>query len=146
MTDPITKLRKLADELRKMAVNADSGYAADGGVLDEMSDTLDSALCLLEERAPVAVVSASEWRRAQEGRTFMAIPGNEADSSGDVLLYAATALDGRVMSSLVADLLHLLDYATIQTPTQGDSQQARRVMESLRAMLNAHREKRSDRP
>lgn len=40
-----------------------------------------------------------------------------------------------VLRCKVADLVHLLAYATITTPSEGDAGQARRILDDLRGML-----------
>ena len=54
-----------------------------------------------------------------------------------VELVAARLQPARVPGHRVADLLHLLQFATITTPTTGDAEQAQKVMMELRAMLAA---------
>lgn len=40
-----------------------------------------------------------------------------------------------VLRCKVADLVHLLAYATVTTPSEGDAAQARRILDDLRGML-----------
>ena len=49
---------------------------------------------------------------------------------------ASTAPAGFALHSRVADLLHLLEFAEISTPSKGDAEQAKKAMRDVRRMLN----------
>jgi hypothetical protein len=49
---------------------------------------------------------------------------------------ASTASAGFALRSRVADLLHLLEFAEISTPSKGDAEQAKKAMRDVRRMLN----------
>lgn len=49
---------------------------------------------------------------------------------------ASTSSAGFALRSRVADLLHLLEFAEISTPSEGDAEQAKKAMRDVRRMLN----------
>lgn len=85
------------------------------------------------EQKPVAVVDIMFGGRPE----IRFLPGNY-DYRG--LMYAAPVpampmQDDKILSCMVCDLIHLLEFARIETPTRGDLPQIENLINSLKARI-----------
>lgn len=111
------------------------GAAPKGWKLVPMEATVEMLQALADRVEPGAWDAQSDKEKRETEEHFRAWWRALLSASGQPFQIPSRVPTDPVLRSRVADLLHLLENATISTPTAGDEPQARAVMSILRAML-----------
>ena len=119
--------RAIAHEVAAQAGHDDDADVADLEVRDALGEHYDSEV---GEAVSVLRVMAAWKAEAELGEKYKQMAFGAAQA-GQV---AVPEFD-LYMRSRIADLLHLLQFATISTPSHGDADQAKLVMADLRRNL-----------
>ena len=113
---------------------------AQSAVIEMAKTAIDEVQSLIEESRGVYGLhlngDESPWSELEQGGRFErlgALP--DAIAAINALPDAIAAINA--LPSRVADLLHLLEFAEITTPSTGDGEQAQKAMADIRAMLES---------